>query len=229
MKKFIVVLIVLAVVVFGGAQIVLPGFVQKQLEAQIGGQLQAESVNLHVESSPALRLALGDVDVFRGDLENVKLGTLNFADIHFDIANMQLDPVDLLMNRRVTIKSLGSGEIEGTVTQNDLQHFLEANVKGLNINQVIVKSDGLEIVGTIDIGVITGTADIKGRLELNQNQLQFSPQRFEINGAGIGGLNAGVLKPIAVYDFGKFPIPVTAQRLDTENGEIHVYVSPVSK
>ena len=42
MKKFIVVLIVLAVVVFGGAQIVLPGFVQKQLEAQIGGQLQAE-------------------------------------------------------------------------------------------------------------------------------------------------------------------------------------------
>ena len=37
MKKFIVVLIVLAVVVFGGAQIVLPGFVQKQLEAQIGG------------------------------------------------------------------------------------------------------------------------------------------------------------------------------------------------
>ena len=71
MKKFIVVLIVLAVVVFGGAQIVLPGFVQKQLEAQIGGQLQAESVNLHVESSPALRLALGDVDVFRGDLDNV--------------------------------------------------------------------------------------------------------------------------------------------------------------
>lgn len=93
----------------------------------------------------------------------------------------------------------------------------------------MINSDGIEVVGSVDMGFVRGTASIKGNLEIKNNALVFSPQRFEINGAGIGGLNASVLKQITIYDFAEFPIPVKADRIETENGELHLFVNPISK
>ena len=171
----------------------------------------------------------GRVDVLRGVLENVKLGNLNFADVHMDVNNLEFSPIALFMNQTMEIQQMGKGEIEGTVTASDLKDFMEQAVKGLTIQDVVINSDGIEVVGSVDMGFVRGTASIKGNLEIKNNALVFSPQRFEINGAGIGGLNASVLKQITIYDFAEFPIPVKADRIETENGELHLFVNPISK
>lgn len=229
MKKFIAFLVVVIVAIVVVAQFFLPSFVANKLEQEINNKLHPETISLRIESSPAIAMVGGRVDVMRGVLENVKLGNLNFADVHMDVNNLEFSPIALFMNQTMEIQQMGKGEIEGTVTASDLKDFMEQAVKGLTIQDVVINSDGIEVVGSVDMGFVRGTASIKGNLEIKNNALVFSPQRFEINGAGIGGLNASVLKQITIYDFAEFPIPVKADRIETENGELHLFVNPISK
>lgn len=229
MKKFIAFLVVVIVAIVVAAQFFLPSFVANKLEQEINNKLHPETISLRIESSPAIAMVGGRVDVMRGVLENVKLGNLNFADVHMDVNNLEFSPIALFMNQTMEIQQMGKGEIEGTVTASDLKDFMEQAVKGLTIQDVVINSDGIEVVGSVDMGFVRGTASIKGNLEIKNNALVFSPQRFEINGAGIGGLNAFVLKQITIYDFAEFPIPVKADRIETENGELHLFVNPISK
>ena len=229
MKKFIAFLVVVIVAIVVAAQFFLPSFVANKLEQEINNKLHPETISLRIESSPAIAMVGGRVDVMRGVLENVKLGNLNFADVHMDVNNLEFSPIALFMNQTMEIQQMGKGEIEGTVTASDLKDFMEQAVKGLTIQDVVINSDGIEVVGSVDMGFVRGTASIKGNLEIKNNALVFSPQRFEINGAGIGGLNASVLKQISIYDFAEFPIPVKADRIETENGELHLFVNPISK
>lgn len=229
MKKFIAFLVVVIVAIVVAAQFFLPSFVANKLEQEINNKLHPETISLRIESSPAIAMVGGRVDVMRGVLENVKLGNLNFADVHMDVNNLEFSPIALFMNQTMEIQQMGKGEIEGTVTASDLKDFMKQAVKGLTIQDVVINSDGIEVVGSVDMGFVRGTASIKGNLEIKNNALVFSPQRFEINGAGIGGLNASVLKQITIYDFAEFPIPVKADRIETENGELHLFVNPISK
>ncbi|MBE6079261.1 MAG: DUF2993 domain-containing protein [Veillonella sp.] len=229
MKKFIAFLVVVIVAIVVAAQFFLPSFVANKLEQEINNKLHPETISLRIESSPAIAMVGGRVDVMRGVLENVKLGNLNFADVHMDVNNLEFSPIALFMNQTMEIQQMGKGEIEGTVTASDLKDFMEQAVKGLTIQDVVINSDGIEVVGSVDMGFVRGTASIKGNLEIKNNALVFSPQRFEINGAGIGGLNASVLKQITIYDFAEFPIPVKADRIETENGELHLFVNSISK
>lgn len=229
MKKFIAFLVVVIVAIVVAAQFFLPSFVANKLEQEINNKLHPETISLRIESSPAIAMVGARVDVMRGVLENVKLGNLNFADVHMDVNNLEFSPIALFMNQTMEIQQMGKGEIEGTVTASDLKDFMEQAVKGLTIQDVVINSDGIEVVGSVDMGFVRGTASIKGNLEIKNNALVFSPQRFEINGAGIGGLNASVLKQITIYDFAEFPIPVKADRIETENGELHLFVNPISK
>lgn len=229
MKKFIAFLVVVIVAIVVAAQFFLPSFVANKLEQEINNKLHPETISLRIESSPAIAMVGGRVDVMRGVLENVKLGNLNFADVHMDVNNLEFSPIALFMNQTMEIQQMGKGEIEGTVTASDLKDFMEQAVKGLTIQDVVINSDGIEVVGSVDMGFVRGTASIKGNLEIKNNALVFSPQRFDINGAGIGGLNASVLKQITIYDFAEFPIPVKADRIETENGELHLFVNPISK
>lgn len=229
MKKFIAFLVVVIVAIVVAAQFFLPSSVANKLEQEINNKLHPETISLRIESSPAIAMVGGRVDVMRGVLENVKLGNLNFADVHMDVNNLEFSPIALFMNQTMEIQQMGKGEIEGTVTASDLKDFMEQAVKGLTIQDVVINSDGIEVVGSVDMGFVRGTASIKGNLEIKNNALVFSPQRFEINGAGIGGLNASVLKQITIYDFAEFPIPVKADRIETENGELHLFVNPISK
>lgn len=229
MKKFIITLLILVVAILVAAQLLLPNMVKSRLETEINSKLNPDSTTLVVESTPAAKLLFGNVDTLRGELEGVTLGHLTFADVHLDVQDMKFNPISLLVNHKMEISEISKGEIEGTVTETDLQTFMEKNIKGLQIKEVDINSNGINVTGTVDMGFIKGTANIKGKLEIKNNSLVFSPDRFEINGSSIGGLTSAVLKQIVIYDFTDFPIPVQADRIETVNGELHLYVSPIAK
>jgi hypothetical protein len=64
-------------------------------------------------------------------------------------------------------------------------------------------------------------------LQLKDNVLSFAPSRFTVSGLTIAGITSQQLHPIAIYDFNNFPVPVKAESVNVENGEIHIKIKPV--
>ncbi len=230
MKKllgFIVFLVFLLVLL---AQFVLPGFVSSQLQNSLVNALHPTAYSLKVDSTPGMKMGLGKIDVVRGDLEDVKLGELTFADIHFNLSNVEVDPFQLLAAKHVVISKIESGEIEGTITEEALQSFLEKKVKGLTVSKISVSDRLIDVKGTITVGgFLKSEANLKGLLEIKNNTLVFSPQDVALSGIKLGSLGSSTIGEITIYDFQEFPVRVQLERIITTNGQIHIFIKPQGK
>lgn len=228
MKKFLGFLLVLVIIVAIAGQYLLPKYIGMRIEDQLDESLHPSDQTVVVESMPAVKLLYGDVDAIRGNLENVKLGALSFTGFHYELDNITVNPVTLIMNQKLDVLSVQKSTMKGIVTKDDLTQYMEAQVKGLENTIVSMKDEKITVTGTINVGgFLKGKAEITGMLDLNKNVLYFEPQRFTLNGTTISGLNSSLLEPIAIYDFNEFPISVKADSISVKDEAIRIKVTPI--
>ena len=233
--KTVVSVLVVAGIVVGGSSLVLPTLVSNQVEERLQGALHPESQSMRIESSPGFKLAMGDIDSFRGYVDGVALGKLKVQRLAFDLRDIRISPMELFVDQRLHFTSFGQGHIEGIIHQDDLKRYIEqhlssSSAKGLSIETVEISGRGVVMSGRIDVGgFLSGKVTIQGRLEIEGNTLQFATEKLSIGGASLNRLSSGVVKSIPLYDFGKFPIPVQLDRVETGREEIHVFVHPVAQ
>lgn len=190
---------------------------------------------MRIESSPGFKLALGEIDSFRGHLDGVTLGKLKVQRLTFDLRQIQIEPKELFFDQQLRFTSFGQGHIEGIIHQGDLKRYIEqhlsnSSAKGLSIETVEISDNGVVMGGHIDVGgFLSGKVSIQGHLEIEGNTLQFATEKLSIGGASLNRLSSGAVKAIPLYDFGKFPIPVRLDRVETGREEIHVFVHPVAQ
>lgn len=154
---------------------------------------------------------------------------LNFASFRFDAKQIFVNPISLLASQQIDIVSVGNASIDGTINKADLGIFL-SNEAGSDIQdvQVDISKDNISLTGKMNVGMVfKGDVKLDGNLELKGNTLLFSPKKFTINGATIPGMTSNVLESTQIYDFNNFPIPVKAESLTVDNGEILIKVKPV--
>ena len=193
------------------------------VEDELNQSLKPSSQTVVIESTPAFKLVYGQADHAVGTLENVQLGKLNFSSLHYEANNIVINPISLIASHEVEVLSLGPSYVEGIVLEDDLKKFLIQNTEGLQDANVVIA-----LTGTVNImGSLKGTASLEGALQLKDNVLSFAPSRFTVSGLTIAGITSQQLHPIAIYDFNNFPVPVKAESVNVENGEIHIKIKPV--
>ena len=229
MKKFLLFLLVLIIALAAATQFLLPSYISSRIEKQLNDSLKPSAQTVNVESQPGFKLLYGEADHVYGSLDDVKLGKLNFANFNYDATQILVNPISLLASQEIDIVSVGSSSIEGTVTNEDLAKFLSTQA-GSEIQDVKVNinKDNISLTGNMNVGMVfKGAVKLDGNLELKDNTLLFAPKKFTINGATIPGLTSNVLEATEVYNFNNFPIPVKAESLTVDNGEILIKVKPV--
>ena len=233
--KTIVFILVVVGIILGLSSLVLPSFVSSQVESRLQGALHPEAQSMRIESSPGIKLTLGDIDSFRGYLDGVMLGKLKVQRLAFDLRQIKVEPVELFLEERLHFTSFGQGHIEGIIHQDDLKQYIEQQLsekgtKGLTIETVDISDRGVVMRGQIDVGgFLSGKVTIQGHLEIEGNTLQFSTEKLSIGGASLNRLSSGAVKAIPLYNFENFPIPVHLDRVETGREEIHVFVHPVTQ
>ena len=228
MKKFLIFIVLLIIVCVVGAQFVVPKYMESLVESEIDTSLQPSSQTVVIESTPAFKLVYGQADRVAGTLENVQLGKLNFSSFRYEANNLVINPVSLIASHEVDVLSLGPSYVEGVVLENDLKTFLIQNTEGLQDANVSIDNERISLTGTVNImGSLKGQASLQGSLQLKDNVLSFAPSRFTVSGLTIAGITSQQLHPIAIYDFNNFPVPVKAESVNVENGEIHIKIKPV--
>ena len=229
MKKFLLFLLVLIIALAAATQFLLPSYISSRIEKQLNDSLKPSAQTVNVESQPGFKLLYGEADHVYGSLDDVKLGKLNFANFNYDATQILVNPISLLASQEIDVVRVGNSSIDGIVTNEDLATFLSTQA-GSEIQDVKVNinKDNISLTGNMNVGMVfKGSVRLDGNLELKDNTLLFAPKKFTINGATIPGLTSNVLEATEIYNFNNFPIPVKAESLTIDNGEIHIKVKPV--
>ena len=87
--KTIVFILVVVGIILGLSSLVLPSLVSSQVESRLQGALHPEAQSMRIESSPGIKLTLGDIDSFRGYLDGVMLGKLKVQRLAFDLRQIK--------------------------------------------------------------------------------------------------------------------------------------------
>lgn len=228
MKKFLLFILFLLILGVVAIQFLLPTYIESRVQDELNRALAPTAQTVNIESTPAFKLAYGQADHVSGTLENVKLGKLNFASFHYDAKDIVVNPISLLTSNEVDVLNVGPASLDGVVVEDDLKQFLIENATGLDDANVQLVNGRIILSGSVNIfGSLRGRGRLEGSLELRDNSLLFAPTRFTVNGATISGLTSELLRPIEIYNFNNFPVPVKAESVSVETSEIHIKIKPV--
>ncbi len=227
MKK-IISLVVILVLLAVGIQFGLPYYMSHKIQGQIQETFKPTKTAVSVNSWPAIKILVGKIDSFDAELTGVHTKSgLTFSQLNIQAYEVSVSLKDLYSGSHFVPQSIGHGTIEGVITEQELTAYLKDHVKNLEDASINIRDNEATLMGHFNFaGLLKGTATIHGNIYLNHNCLVFSPKDFSINGLMINGLNTSVLSTIEMYNFDNFPIPVTADKVETENGNVKVYLTP---
>ena len=133
-----------------------------------------------------------------------------------------------MASQEIDVVRVGNSSIDGIVTNEDLATFLSTQA-GSEIQdvQVNISKDNISLTGKMNVGMVfKGAVKLDGNLELKDNtyylHLRNSPLMVLPS-----LVNIYVLEATEIYNFNNFPIPVKADTLTTDNGQIRIKVKPI--
>lgn len=232
MKKFLALIVVLLVAFVAFIQFAVPRALTNYLKDKVAEVTASQEVTLSLDSLPSAKIALGYVDKLHcaaadakiGDLE-LKRAELNGSSLHIDIKEL-LMPTDGISREEHTnrcLKSAGSLELSGIITEDSLKNFLMEKVDRLADPQVAMTPDGIRAAGKIKILGRDADVQIGGQIIARDGDLFFQINNLNVENAVLRRVNLDrFMGDINITNSVKMPFGLQFREVDMREGEAFV-------
>ena len=230
-RRFLTVIGILFVILFGLTEIVLPHILNNMLKEKIAQLTYSQEVKLSVDSSPRFLIAAGKVDKIYGEVKNGRIGELDTADLKLDAQNVKVDMVSLLFadktnqeGKRKTVedylKSVGNVKMTGVITQDNLRDFLQKKVSQLD--NLELKMTPEEINATSNVTIMGRSADIElsGIIIADEGDLYFRMTKLNVKNAILRHVQLDrFFGDIKIVSADKLPIGLKFDSVEMQDGQ----------
>ena len=232
MKKFLAVIVVLLIAVGAFAQFAVPRALTNYLKDKVIQLTKAQEVSLTLDALPSAKISLGYVDRIHCTADNATIGDLQLKQavldgttIHIDVKEL-LFPTDGISREERTnrvLKSAGSLELSGVITENALRDFLAQKVDQLKDPQVVMKPEEIRAAGKIKILGREADVQIGGKIIARDGDLYFQMNNLNIENAVLRRVNLDKF----LHDFNltervKMPFGMQFRTVEMREGETFV-------
>ncbi len=192
MKKFLALIAVLAIILFGLLEIVLPKVLTGVLKDQVSEITAAQETDLEVNSSPYAKIAFGEIDGLHCSTGAGRIGDLDVRSMSLDGEKIMLDIPEILFpsqdlssheHANKILRSAGKLELKGVVGEDDLKSFLERKVDKLQ--NLEIKMTAQEITASANLKILGRNADVDlaGIIIADEGDLYFRMTRLNVKNA----------------------------------------------
>ena len=221
MKKFFFGVIVVLILAVAGAWWFLPLYLQRHIESYLDQHVPMENRQVQVVTGNPFDVLQGRIERVTAEGDRVQTADLTYAHIKANLEQVRFDAQRLWYDRQFEVAEIGGGEVSASLAQEELQHRLQAEIDAIENLQVNITTEKIAVSGDLHLGNLSlGTIELDGVPLLKDNRLVVLPNGLRLNRWGVNGVNSALMKTIDVYDFRRFPIPVTAQKVELQNGMI---------
>ena len=223
MRRFGVVLAAVLALAAAFSQLVLPGLMEGRLGSLIQKELQAENVEVELQSLPGVQLLAGRADRIDITADGAQLGDIRVEKLTLHGENVQADFSALNKRDGSAIRSADRLELTGTITSQALQDMLEKKLD--KVENLTASMDKDKLTASGQVKLIGRMADIhlEGRVLAKDGGLYFHMTQLDIKNAVFGQAVLGnFFGDILLFDM--YNSPVRAEIDDVEQHDGYVVI-----
>lgn len=223
MRRFGVVLAAVLALAAAFSQLVLPGLMEGRLGSLIQKELQAENVEVELQSLPGVQLLAGRADRIDITADGAQLGDIRVEKLTLHGENVQADFSALNKRDGSAIRSADRLELTGTITSQALQDMLEKKLD--KVEKLTASMDKDKLTASGQVKLIGRMADIhlEGRVLAKDGGLYFHMTQLDIKNAVFGQAVLGnFFGDILLFDM--YNSPVRAEIDDVEQHDGYVVI-----
>ncbi len=182
----------------------------------------SQQVDVKAQKSPGLFMLGGKFNKINVDAVNAKIGKVVFSDVKATLRDVEIDIGELLGERRLQFKSLGTTDLVAQIGQEQLAKVVNDNIKGVQNTKVAMTPEGVHITTQLTFGPFKADITLEGRIITDGNSIKLVTQKVALQN-GIGNLGGGLSTEITLVEVQQLPFGVKLRQVVMDNGRVSLY------
>lgn len=221
MRKLLMGLILVIIIVLAGATYLLPSYISNQISGRIAKNLQTETVEAQVETTPNFMLLLGQIDDINIKTTNIKLDRVTLNELSLQGQNVEISVQDLLLARRLVVNSAEQLTITGIIDEVNLTHLLSEEADKFDDVVVKINPENIKATGKISFFGQEASVDVQGIIVLDGKNIMLRITDASTKNNLIGKIGISFTKDIFLFSADKLPLQnVKFTKVEQQNGQI---------
>lgn len=222
-KRFIILVFLLAIVAAASIQYWLPPAISAQLVQAISRKVDSDNVKVDIEQVSISQLFGIKIKKVILTAQNAKLDKLIVSDFQAKLQEVEFD-IATVLTGRVEPKNIGDAVIKLSITQEELSRYVNESVKGIKNAIVTIKPENIRIKCNLSVGgLLNLEVALDGKVVVADKQkISFVTERFSLNNTSVGNIGGSVLTQISLADIEELPFGVKLREVKLEQGKLVV-------
>ena len=232
MKKFLAVIVVLLIAAGAFIQFAVPRALTNYLKDKVTTATAAKDVSLSLDALPSAKLSLGYIDKIHCEASNAMIGELNLKQATLDGTSIHINIMELLMptdgisreeHTNRVLKSAGTLELSGIITEDSLRDFLSHKADQLKDLQVTMMPEGIMAAAKVKILGREADVQIGGQIVAREGDLYFQMNHINLENAILRRVNLDkFLGDFNLTERVKMPFGMKFRSVEMREGEAFV-------
>lgn len=186
MRKGLTISLIICIILMVLSQLVLPTIGSRTVDKELREALETENVSTSISTFPGFMLLFGKIDSMHVEAENGKLGNIRCSKLVLDGQNIDADLSALSLNDGSAIRSADSITLAGTITEANLQEFLQNKLDKVEDLKVKMTKESITATGNIKILKRNVELSLTGQLFEDNGMIYFHMTHLDIKGGILG-------------------------------------------
>lgn len=221
---FLLIFIVLTVAL----RLIVPSFVEQQLEALIAEELDAQFIQVTIEPVLGVELLWGRIPRAKIVGEQLRVEDLNVESFHLDSREARISIRDLLLHNEFKYLGAQAVKVTAAVAEEDLNHYFWQTVDPQKNFQISLVPDRILLAGRISVFGNIWDLTLEGDLAVRDgSRLVLVPQELAIEQTRVPAVLLEVISDRygTILDVRELAVPFEIEELEITDGRVLLYGS----
>lgn len=221
MRKLLMGLILVIIIALAGVTYLLPSYISNQISGRIAKNLQTETVEAQVETTPNFMLLLGQIDNINIKTTNIKLDKVTLNELSLQGKNVEISVQDLLLARRLVVNSAEQLTIAGIIDEVNLTRLLSEEADKFDDVVVKINPENIKATGKISFFGQEAIVDVQGIIVLDGKNIMLRITDASTKNNLLGNIGISFTKDIFLFSADKLPLQnAKFTKVEQQNGQI---------
>lgn len=214
-------LILVIIIALAGVTYLLPSYISNQISGRIAKNLQTETVEAQVETTPNFMLLLGQIDNINIKTTNIKLDKVTLNELSLQGKNVEISVQDLLLARRLVVNSAEQLTIAGIIDEVNLTRLLSEEADKFDDVVVKINPENIKATGKISFFGQEAIVDVQGIIVLDGKNIMLRITDASTKNNLLGKIGISFTKDIFLFSADKLPLQnAKFTKVEQQNGQI---------